>query len=182
MKYSYRHCTKENIWFSNKHMRICSTLLSITKQNKKQGIPWGSRTLGFQCQGPRFSLYQGTKVSKATSSSCSCSVVSDSLRPRGLSPTRLLCPWGSPGKSTGVGCHFLLQGNFPTQGSNSSLLRLLHWQASSHISWPKTKIRKTLSYHLTLSERLKFLNIYIYKIMGFPSGSAVKNPPTIQET
>ena len=39
----------------------------------------------------------------------SCSVVSDSLRPHGLQPTRLLCPWDFPGKSTGVGCHCLLQ-------------------------------------------------------------------------
>ena len=31
---------------------------------------------------------------------------------------RLLCPWGFPGKSTGVVCHFLLQGIFLTQGSN----------------------------------------------------------------
>ena len=37
------------------------------------------------------------------------SVVSDSLRPRGLWPTRLLCPWDSPGKNTGVCYHFLLQ-------------------------------------------------------------------------
>ena len=36
------------------------------------------------------------------------SVVPDSLRPHGLQPTRLLCPWDSPGKGTGVGCHFLL--------------------------------------------------------------------------
>ena len=35
----------------------------------------------------------------------SCSVVSDSLRPHGLQPTRLLHPWDFPGKSTGVGCH-----------------------------------------------------------------------------
>ena len=38
------------------------------------------------------------------------SVVSDSSRPHGLQPTRLLRPWDSPGKSTGVGCHCLLQG------------------------------------------------------------------------
>ena len=50
------------------------------------------------------------------------SVVSDSLRPCGLHPARLLCPWDSPGKNTGVGCHFLLQGIFPTQGSNPGLL------------------------------------------------------------
>ena len=37
------------------------------------------------------------------------SVVSDSVRPHGLQPTRLLRPWDSPGKNTGVGCHFLLQ-------------------------------------------------------------------------
>ena len=34
---------------------------------------------------------------------------------------RLLRPWDSPGKNTGVGCHFLLQQIFPTQGSNSGL-------------------------------------------------------------
>ena len=33
-----------------------------------------------------------------------------------------LCPWGYPSKNTGVGCCFLLQGIFPTQGSNSGLL------------------------------------------------------------
>ena len=36
--------------------------------------------------------------------------------------TRLLCPWDFLGKSTGVGCHFLLQRIFPTQGSNPGLL------------------------------------------------------------
>ena len=35
----------------------------------------------------------------------------------GLQPARVLCPWGSPGKNTGVGCHALLQGIFPTQES-----------------------------------------------------------------
>jgi len=37
------------------------------------------------------------------------SVMSDSVRPRRQQPTRLLCPWDSPGKNTGVGCYFLLQ-------------------------------------------------------------------------
>ena len=35
--------------------------------------------------------------------------MSDSLRPRREQPTRLPRPWDSPGKNTGVGCHFLLQ-------------------------------------------------------------------------
>ena len=47
----------------------------------------------------------------------------NSLRPHGLQPTRLLSPWNFPGKSTGVGCHFLLQGIFPTQGLNPGLPR-----------------------------------------------------------
>ena len=50
------------------------------------------------------------------------SVVSDSLQPHGLQSPRLLCWWDFPGKSTGVGCHFLLQGIFPTRGLNPGLL------------------------------------------------------------
>ena len=49
-----------------------------------------------------FSLYNWLSVSR--------SVVPDSLQPSRLQPTRLLCPWDFPGKDTGVGCHFLLQG------------------------------------------------------------------------
>ena len=37
------------------------------------------------------------------------SVMSDSVRPHRRQPTRLPCPWDSPGKNTGVGCHCLLQ-------------------------------------------------------------------------
>ena len=85
----------------------------------------------------RFSL--GSKKLPLELSICSlrlpakgaCSVMSDSLRPHGLQPDRLLCPWDSPGKNTAVGCHFLLQGIFLTQGSNPHLFHLLHWQAGS---------------------------------------------------
>ena len=56
----------------------------------------------------------------------SCSVMSNSLWLYGLQPTRLLSPWDFPGKNTGVGCHVLLQGIFPTQGLNLHLLCLLH--------------------------------------------------------
>ena len=55
---------------------------------------------------------------------CPCvhchSVVSDYSQPHGLEPTRLLCPWDSPGKNTGVGCCALLQEIFPTQGYTGS--------------------------------------------------------------
>ena len=46
--------------------------------------------------------------------------MSDSWQSHGLQPMRILCPWDSPGKSTGMGYHFLLQGIFLTQGPNGS--------------------------------------------------------------
>ena len=51
-----------------------------------------------------------------------CSVMSHSLRPHGLEPTRLLCPWDFSGNNTGVGSHSLLHGMFLTQGSSPNLL------------------------------------------------------------
>ena len=44
------------------------------------------------------------------------------LRPHGLYPSRLLCPWNFPGMNTGMVCHFILQGIFSTQGLSSGLL------------------------------------------------------------
>ena len=46
----------------------------------------------------------------------------------------LLCLWNLPGKNTGVDCHFLLQGIFPTQGLNPCVL---HWQAILYLGSPK---------------------------------------------
>ena len=69
-------------------------------------------------------------------------VVSDSLRPRGLWPTRLLYPWNFPDKSIGVGCHLLFQRIFPTQGSNLGLphSRQMLYHLSHQGSWvPRAK-------------------------------------------
>ena len=44
------------------------------------------------------------------------------LQPHGPEPSRPLCPWNFPGKNTGVGSHFFLQGIFLTQGWNPCLL------------------------------------------------------------
>ena len=65
----------------------------------------------------------------------SCPTFSDSMD---CKPARLLCPWDFPGKNTGVGGHSLLQGIFPTQGSNP---HLLHW--------------RQILYHWTTSEALE---------------------------
>ena len=75
--------------------------------------------------------------------------VPDSLRPHGLYPARLLRPWDSPGKHTGVGGHFLLQGIFSTQGRNPCLLP---WQVDS---WPTELSGKPLSLSLVM-DHLKF--------------------------
>ena len=48
-------------------------------------------------------------------------VVSDSVRPHRQQPTRLPCPWGSPGKNTGVGYHCLLRQTMSTIGHFSGL-------------------------------------------------------------
>ena len=62
-----------------------------------------------------------TMTTKVKVKSVSCSAVSNSLQPYGLA-VRLLCPWSPPGKSTGMGCHALLQGISPIQGLNPGLL------------------------------------------------------------
>ena len=78
------------------------------------------------------------------SESVSHSVMSDSLQPHGLKPTMLLCPWDSPAKNTGVGCHSLRQGIFLTQGLNSGLL---------HCRW--------ILYHLS-HKGIQFLKDYTF--------------------
>ena len=74
-------------------------------------------------------------LGQSQSTLCNCvlghSITSRALRPHGLQPTRPLCPWNFPGKNTGVGCHFLLQGVFSTQRLNPSFLNLLQRQVGS---------------------------------------------------
>ena len=62
----------------------------------------------------KFSVWSSVNVNR--------SVMSNSFRIHGLQPARLLCPWDSPGKNTGVGSQSLPQGIFLTQGLNAGLL------------------------------------------------------------
>ena len=76
-------------------------------------------------------LYRPLKVKDPNCCSCVCArqVILQScptLQPNELQPARLLGPWDFL-KNIGMGCHALLQGIFPTQGSNLHLLHLLHW-------------------------------------------------------
>ena len=67
---------------------------------------------------------------------------------------QVLCARNFPGKNTGVGCHFLLQGIFPAQGSNPCLLHLLHWQDStSSTDWEAPNIERCNIYKLTCSAK-----------------------------
>ena len=107
---------------ANMRMKTMNRNPTTAARPTSQGFSW--RSVG------RWGEW-GLRNGKGGKWSVSPSVVSDSVQPYGLQPTRLLCPWGSPGRNTGVGCHALLQGIFPTQGSNPDLLCLLHWQVGS---------------------------------------------------
>ena len=92
-----------------------------------------------------------------------CSVGSNSATPRTIasmdcSPLGFSVHGDSPGNKNGVGCHALLQGVFPTQGLNSCLLRLLHWQADSlplhHLGSPPSCFRQNHTHTQTHTHTL----------------------------
>ena len=73
-------------------VRLCATpSLGFSRQEHWSGLPFPS------------------PMHKSGKWKWSCSVMSNSSRPHGLQPTRLLRPWDIPGKSTGVGCHCFLR-------------------------------------------------------------------------
>ena len=86
--------------------------------------------------------------------------MSDSSRPHGLQPTRLLCPWDFPGKSTGVGCHCLLRVDKEStcNAGDSSLIFGLGRSSGKGIGYPLQYSWASLMAQL------------------------VKNPPAVQET
>ena len=126
--------------------------------------------------------------------------MSDSLRPHGLQPTRLFCPWDSPSKNTGLGCHSLLQGIFLTEGSNPTQglnLGLLHcrrilYRLSHRESPGKSQCGMCLQFcnyilaasdlyqtniQIIQSQSESPSGIYFLKIiqLGFPGCKVVKN-------
>ena len=89
-----------------------------------------------------------------------------------LQCARLLCPWDSLGKNTGVGCHALLQGIFLTQRSSPCLLCLLHWQTISLPLAPPEKPQghftatKSSDVFISLPSSLHFLGNLMWKFEG----------------
>ena len=91
-----------------KSLQSCPTLCDPMDYS-----PPGSSVHGiFQARGLKWVAIAFSKHTDICCCCCCCcmaSVVSDSVRPHRWQPTRLPRPWDSPGKNTGVGCHFLLQ-------------------------------------------------------------------------
>ena len=91
-----------------------------------------------------------------------------------LQPARFLCPWGFPGKNTGVGCHFLLQGIFPTQGLNPGLScltcfgRQVLYQSPGDLPDPGVEPGSLMSHLLRQAGSLP---------VGFPGGAVVNSLP-----
>ena len=128
------------------HSGILAWIIPWTEKPGSLYSPWGRRELDTT------NIHRHWKKDGCT---LSCSVMSDSLWPQGLG-TRLLYPWDFPGKNTRVGCRFILQGIFLTQGSN---LHLLYWQTDSlplsHLGSPERTVD-------VANQKLSFI-IWLYK-------------------
>ena len=99
------------------------TLQSYSKSHQKPKIWFQvSVQISFHLHLSKHHFFPLPNSSLCNNVCVSHSVLSDSLQTHGLQPTRLLYPRNSLGKNTGVGCHSLLQGIFPTQGSIPGLL------------------------------------------------------------
>ena len=84
--------------------------------------------------------------------------MSNSLQPHGERSLVGYSPWDFLSKNTGMGSYFLLQGIFPTQGSN---LGLLHWQADSD-SLPSEPPGKKM--HKVIVDYMKYID-KVYRLM-----------------
>ena len=117
------------------------------------------------------------RVWKYAPSNSTCVLMSDSLRPCGPKPTRFLCPWDSPGKNNRVGCHFLLQEIFPTQGSNPHLLCFLPWQANFFLPLCHLGFTKPPPTHAVDNNKAKLTVICHYEGRSGTGNRVVGTPP-----
>ena len=131
-------------------VRLCATLETAAHQ----ALP----SLGFSRQEHWSGLPFPSPMHESEKWKWSHLVVSDSSRPHGLQPASLLCPWDSPGKSTGVGCHCLLH----------VLILKEKWLCSVILIWKNWKfvckwIGNFLMFKsINISERLYKKNVITY--------------------
>ena len=94
---------------------------------------------------------------------CSVTQLCPTLQPHGLQPASLLCAWNSPGKNTGVGSLFLLQGIFPS-GSNSSCRSLIYISSTKKHTSP-----------------LYNLPSCFHSILAAPAAKSIQSCPTLSD-
>ena len=102
------------IYYTNfkQDILIMKPLYQFSRNTEKK--IWCVKGEGYKFTWNTSPIYLAWFVKKRSKSSVSHSVISNSLQPH--EPAMLLCPWNSPGKKTGVGCHSFLQGNLPNPG------------------------------------------------------------------
>ena len=99
---------------------------------------------------------------------------SPTLQPNGLYSTMLLCPWHSPGKNAGTGYRDLLQGIFPTQGSNPHVLHLPALAGEFFTTSTTWAVANKNENHKDISERgMKNHSISVFSKLLLFSRSAV---------
>ena len=109
---------------------------------------------------------------------CYCevaSVVSDSVRPQRRQPTRLSHPWDSPGKNTGVGCHFLLQ--CMEVKSQSEVAQCPTLQDPMDCSLPGSSTHGILQARVLEWGAIAFSDIRIY--LGIYAAKSLQSCPTL---
>ena len=114
-----------------------------------------------------------------------CTLYGVCVLPHGLWPTaRLLCPWDSPGKNTGVGCHAFFQRIFPTQGLNPGLLhctsgRFFTGWATMEALYGVCLSLKAANTCIQCQKLLSILYVYSFIYPSNPMREGLRNLPTI---
>ena len=118
----YKNSSRQRMWCFG---LVCQEACLLTPSLVVQGVPPGRSKAQVPERNTVLIEYQKDNL-------CCCCLVTKScptlLQPHGLQSVRFPCPQDFPGKNKEMGCHFLLQGIFLTQGSNPCLL---HWQVGS---------------------------------------------------
>ena len=129
------------------HVRLCATPQTAVHQ--------APPSLGFSRQEHCSGLPFPSPMHESEKWKWSRSVISNSLWPHGLQPTRLLHPWDFPGKSTGVGCHCLLWILY-IENPKESIRKLLELISEfSKVAGYKINTQKLLPFLYTNNEKLE---------------------------
>ena len=125
-------------------------------------------SLGFSRQEHWSGLPFPSPMHESEKGKWSHSVVSDSSWPQGLQPTRLLCPWDFPGKSTGVGCHCLLR--IACGGEHKHYCLFFLWRKKDR--WTRRTPACYRSVRLGLVENIRYGGIWQSRFIDYGTSVA----------